>query len=127
LIEETRRLYEGTGADRLTVSSDLRKVVDRLMANQGEIPLELPWEEVQEGARVSRHQVVLTRLDGEAGRVYFYNPAAADDDEPGTELGGPMAGPPRRTEGPRVESMAFEDFARYFAEGHAYALLRQQE
>ncbi len=126
LIEEMKQALSFVTGEGYLVTSRLEEVIGRMAAGETDIPLELPWEEVHAGQRVTRHQVMLLALDAEAGRDSFFTSRADHERAPGTHLGGPMDGPARRTEGGGVESMAFEDFARFFAEGHAYALLRPQ-
>jgi hypothetical protein len=125
LIEELRQALEVMDSRSFTVSSSLTDVMGALVGQDNRVPLELPWDEEVLGEKLTRHQVILVGLDDEGGRICFFNPAAAAGLRAGTHLGGPGQGPPRRVEHDNVQSMDLAEFARFFAEGHAYALLPQ--
>lgn len=124
LIERTRKMYQLVLGQTPQLTTDFAIAFGALVEGTADIVVELPWQEVQGGETVERHQIVLHSLSDDQGRILFYNPAAPPGLTAGMELGlAPLQGPPRRVEEEGLQSMELSSMARFFAEGRAQAMI----
>lgn len=113
-IEQSALLYEALTNQPVAISSTFEEVLALLRAQQPDILVEVSWKERRDREYHDRHQLILTRLEGD--RIFFIN-ALKTTKPAGTMIGGPEQGPLRRLEASGEESMETALFMTLFALG----------
>lgn len=113
-MEQAQRLYSALSAEPTRLARTVDEALKALTVPNATVLIELPWNEVRNGERHERHQVIATKVAGD--RIYFIN-ALKTPAKPGDVLGGRDKGPLRRHEENGQESMDLASFKRLYAQG----------